>query len=109
MVQFLRKDPMATGVSREEIDIPACDFPPNDHVRRGTKWSLEREFLRILESLELIKAAPTNDADCRLVCSHARGDYSEEEKIGKREFWLARLQPMKAHTLGLDKVAAFRF
>src|ERR1700761_6883378 len=68
----------------QKIRCAAGKLAANDRIGWWTERRLNLMLAPFLETFDLIKAAPSDDADCWLVYVHAHGDYSEGEKVGKR-------------------------
>src|SRR6266850_4275290 len=59
---------MATSVPGQEVNPPLSDLAAHDHIRRRAERGFHGLLLWVAESLDLIKAAPADDADgCRVV------------------------------------------
>jgi hypothetical protein len=74
MIQLVRQKPMATRVSRQKINLTATHLAPNEHIRRGPKWSVYLMLSRIAQLFHLIQAAAANDPDRWNFVFHSRRD-----------------------------------
>ena len=74
MVQFVWKQPVATTVSRQEVNLSSMHVPGDDNVGGIAEWSFHPLFSRLFDPVHLIKTASAYDADCRDRVLHSLGD-----------------------------------
>jgi hypothetical protein len=111
MIQLVRQQAMSAPMPGQEINQPARDFAADEKVGRRPKWRLNLVLSRVGQSFHLVETTSSDNSDRRLVCLHARRDYSKGEKVGKRIF---RFDPHRSLAVegfreSPGSVAAFRF
>jgi hypothetical protein len=65
MVDFRRQESMSAAMARQKTNILPGELPHDIRIRRSTIGRLQRSFLDVTESLEIIQTASTEYSDHR--------------------------------------------
>src|SRR5262249_7648632 len=81
LISFVWKKAMATPVTWKKVNRAPREVASNDCIRRTTKRSMNFVLFWIAKAFDLIEAAPTDDANCRLVIPHAAAIIQKAKRL----------------------------
>src|SRR5215210_7945479 len=94
----MRQNAMAASVTRKKVDLPPGRLAGNDHIRRRAEWRFDKQLARFGNAFQLIKPAPSNDADARFL--HVGGKVKTTAEMGSAKVALSAERFRMPHVTG---------